>query len=480
MKKFAKSFWQIKPLILLSVPIAKFSLAYFISFTPVCLHAQDCDNTTVLDISGPATADWTAPATGGPFSVRIIATGAGGGNMTEIFFNNGGQGATMRGTFLVQNGQTIRAIAGDFGKNATLEGAGAGGGSGAVNCGTSGDCNTGTILIIAAGGNGGDQFDGLGGSVATTGTGNGGLAGGDPLHEPDWGGGGGGLNGPGQNSSGSGGQGGGQVDKNGLSPGGLGSGTQVPNDGGDGMGGGGGGGDYGAGGGGGHTGGTGGNGSKASSFNSGTSPLNTPGTDGVGPSPGTVTIICLASLPVALTDFKAVVQNNSGVTLYWNTDTEKNNLGFEVERSFDGQGWSPLGFVPGNGNSSQPRAYIFPDENPLPGVNYYRLKQIDTDGTHDYSPMVVADVAAPTLQFDVFPNPSGDGQFSVRAVSNSEGEALLEIFDWAGYKVWKETLHLLEGTVVWPVTMTTFPKGSYKARLEMPDGRVQFHKIVIQ
>ena len=449
-------------------------------FTPLLLHSQDCDNNIVLDIFGPIAEDWTAPATGGPFSVRITAVGAGGGRMTDLFFNDGGSGASMSGTFVVQNGQTIRAIAGDFGKDATLEGAGAGGGSGAVNCGTSGDCVTGVILVIAAGGNGGDIVDGLGGSASTNGSGSGGAAGGDPLHEPDWGAGGGGLNSDGQSASGTGGDGGGQVDKNGLSPGGLGSGTQVPNNGGDGMGGGGGGGDYGAGGGGGHTGGNGGNGSAASSFNSGTAQVNTPGLTSGGNNIGSVTIVCLASLPVELTDFKALIQKNGGVTLHWNTASEKNNHGFDLERSVDGRHWAALGFVPGNGTTTRPNKYFFTDEKPLAGINYYRLKQMDADGKFEYSPIVVADVQAHVAQFDIFPNPSPNGVLSARVVSKMEGEVLLEIFDWAGYKVWKETLNLVEGTIVWPVSMATFPKGAYTARLELPGGEVHFKKILLQ
>lgn len=456
--------------------------------TPLLAQAQDCDNNTVIDISGPNTTTWTAPSTGGPFAIQITATGGGGGNITNIFQNSGGHGAMMSGTFIVQNNQTIRAIAGDFGKNATLEGSGAGGGSGAVNCGTGGPggCSGGAILIIAAGGAGGDIFPGLGGSSLTNGNGQGGVGGGDPDHPNDWGAGGGGLNGSGQSIS-SGGQGGGQVLKTGLSPGGLGSGNQVPNDGGAGMGGGGGGGDYGAGGGGGHTGGNGGNEAAAKSFNSGSDQSNSDGADGSNfppgnpPAgiPGTVTVICLSSLPVELTDFKAIIPKNGGVQLFWATASEKENSGFDVERSADGHHWLTLGFIPGNGTTAVPHSYNYTDEHPLPGMNYYRLKQTDFDGKVNYSPMVVADVRSNGLQFDVFPNPSTNGLLSFRTVSKTDGNALLEIFDWAGYKVYKEPIAVLEGTTVWPVSLTTFPKGAYTARLEMPGGEVQFKKIIL-
>lgn len=236
----------------------------------------------------------------------------------------------------------------------------------------------------------------------------------------------------------------------------------------------------GSGGGGGHTGAPGGNSSSATSFNSGSSQVNTAGAAGVGSVTGSVTILCLASLPVELINFKALIRDNQTVDLLWSTASEKNNLGYDVERSADNQNWKTLGFVPGNGTTTEHHEYVFTDEKPFSGVNYYRLKQQDYDGKSEYSPIVVADVRMNGLDFDIFPNPSTGGALNVRTVSKVEGEALLEIYDWVGYKVYKETVQLLKGTMVYPVSMATFPKGSYTARLELPDGNVLFRKIVLQ
>lgn len=255
------------------------------------------------------------------------------------------------------------------------------------------------------------------------------------------------------------------------------------------MGGGGGGGSNnssGSGGGGGHEGGNGGNSNvndnKPKSFNSGTLITSSDGVTGdpSGPITGSVTILCLASLPVELINFKALIRDNQTVDLLWSTASEKNNLGYDVERSADNQNWKTLGFVPGNGTTTEHHEYVFTDEKPFSGVNYYRLKQQDYDGKSAYSPIVVADVRMNGLDFDIFPNPSTGGALNVRTVSKVEGEALLEIYDWVGYKVYKETVQLLKGTMVYPVSMATFPKGSYTARLELPDGNVLFRKIVLQ
>lgn len=461
------------------------SISSFLIILPLLFISPEntdaqCNGNTVISITGNAggsTTTWTAPATGGPFSITISATGAGGGDVdgqgTE---NDGGSGAIMSGTFTVQNGETIRAIAGWPGSDAPGLGAGGGGGSGAVNCGNPSNCASGTVLIIAAGGNGDNGPGGVGlGGVTSEGSGDGGLSGG-----ADTGGGGGGINDSGENAGGfGGGFGGAQVSKSGFSVGGPGS-NSGGGAGGNGMGGGGGGGNEGSGGGGGHTGGSGDNLNAAQSFNSSPNQANTPGVDGGGANLGQVTIVCLGPLPVELINFKALIQGNREVMLLWSTASEKDNLGYDVERSADNRNWSSLGFVPGSGTSAEKHEYNFHDEKPLAGVNYYRLKQMDTDGQYQYTPMVVADVRGGGSQFDVFPNPSASGALSVRAVSTKEGDALLEVYSWAGLRVYKETFRAYEGTIVSPLDMTTFPKGTYTARLEMPDGTVQFKKIVLQ
>ncbi|HRI60710.1 MAG TPA: T9SS type A sorting domain-containing protein [Saprospiraceae bacterium] len=381
----------------------------------------------------------------------------------------------------MNNGQTILAVAGGAGGTSSASDAGGGGGgSGAVNCGAPANCATGVILIVAAGGNGGEsQGNGNGGLALNGAPGAGGSGGGG-----NGGGGGGGMLTAGLPGGGSGfGTGGSQVISSGLVPGGLGS-DGGTNDGGEGMGGGGGGGtgnNSGSGGGAGRAGAAGGNSNAATSYvhPSGTNLQDADGLPGVGPSSGSVTVTCLGSLPIQLINFKAVI-NDDNVHLIWSTASEKDNHGFDIERSADNRNWTTLGFMPGNGTTAEKSEYKFTDESPLAGVNYYRLKQMDTDGSFQHTPMVVADVRANTLQFDVFPNPSVNGELNVRTVSQEEGDALLEIYNWAGYKVYKESIHLLKGTMVYPVSLATYPKGAYTARLEMPDGTVQFKKILLQ
>ncbi len=110
-------------------------------------------------------------------------------------------------------------------------------------------------------------------------------------------------------------------------------------------------------------------------------------------------------IPVELTSFSASV-TGSGVTLFWSTATETNNSGFEIQR-LDNGNWNSIGFVNGAGTTTETQRYSFTDNSPLYGRISYRLKQIDFNGTFEYSSVISADVSAVTeysLQQN-YPNP---------------------------------------------------------------------------
>ena len=111
-------------------------------------------------------------------------------------------------------------------------------------------------------------------------------------------------------------------------------------------------------------------------------------------------------LPVELSSFSAQIINKN-VILNWETATEVRNYGFDVEKSFDGKVFIKLGFVQGNGNSNSNKYYSFEDNSPETGINYYRLKQIDTDGSFEYSKIISINLNVPT-EFTLsqnYPNP---------------------------------------------------------------------------
>ncbi len=133
--------------------------------------------------------------------------------------------------------------------------------------------------------------------------------------------------------------------------------------------------------------------------------------------------------PVQLVEFKSNVKKGN-VTLTWQTATEVNNYGFEIERCVilrqaqddnkhnvimiptlsglsNHDNWEKIGFVAGHGNSNSPKDYSFIDNNPSSGKIKYRLKQIDFDGSFSYSNEVIVNIETP-LEFSLeqnYPNP---------------------------------------------------------------------------
>ncbi len=126
---------------------------------------------------------------------------------------------------------------------------------------------------------------------------------------------------------------------------------------------------------------------------------------------GNILITNNGGIPVELISFSADV-NLNGVSLTWATATETNNQGFEIQRSEDSkieklQEWEIVGFVSGNGTTTEPQSYSFIDENLSASKYQYRLKQIDFDGTFEYSSTIEVEVNSPT-KFSLeqnYPNP---------------------------------------------------------------------------
>ncbi|MEO8588218.1 MAG: hypothetical protein ABI432_02530 [Flavobacteriales bacterium] len=100
---------------------------------------------------------------------------------------------------------------------------------------------------------------------------------------------------------------------------------------------------------------------------------------------GTAGIQCgQTPLPIELLSFSAM-KDGQGVLTSWATATELNNDHFEVQRSMNGSQWNTIGSVRGAGTTQSTHFYDMTDPEPAPGINYYRLKQVDVDGSSSYS-----------------------------------------------------------------------------------------------
>ena len=141
------------------------------------------------------------------------------------------------------------------------------------------------------------------------------------------------------------------------------------------------------------------------------------------------------TIPVELTSFTANVVGSS-VELNWTTATELNNSGFEIERSEDNVSFEKIGFVPGFGTTTETKSYTYSDQSVNSGTYYYRLKQIDFDGSFDYSGVVEVDVTLPSV-FALeqnYPNPfnpSTSIQFSLPV----DAQVTIGVYNLVGEKV---------------------------------------------
>jgi hypothetical protein len=154
------------------------------------------------------------------------------------------------------------------------------------------------------------------------------------------------------------------------------------------------------------------------------------------------TVATLADLtdivPVELLAFAASVKN-SVIELLWSTASELNNMGFEIERSIDNQdNFITVGFVDGKGSSSEINYYSFTDNPQVSGVNqlYYRLKQIDFDGTFSYSDIVNVsyDVPAEFVLSQNYPNPFNPST-RISYFVPQESFVSIKVYDFLGREV---------------------------------------------
>ncbi|MFL5729846.1 MAG: T9SS type A sorting domain-containing protein [Cytophagaceae bacterium] len=132
-----------------------------------------------------------------------------------------------------------------------------------------------------------------------------------------------------------------------------------------------------------------------------------------------ITMNC--SLNVEWLDFKGSEEGGK-IKLLWSTATETNNDYFVIERSGDGIHFEEIGKADGNGITNKTSSYLFYDEHPLAGGNYYRLKQVDYSGESSYSKVVSVEHQGVSLR--VFPNPSNT-EFKINISGADKGKVIV-------------------------------------------------------
>lgn len=186
-----------------------------------------------------------------------------------------------------------------------------------------------------------------------------------------------------------------------------------------------------------------------------------------------------ASLPVELTSFNATAKGQN-VLLQWETASEINNNGFEVQRSMDGVSFHKVAWVQGEGNSDRTVQYQSMDESASANtLYYYRLRQIDFDGAESFSAVEKVEIAGRGIVVDAYPNPTSvSSQLKIDVNSPTASTGNLQFFNISGQKISLISLELVKGQNQIAIPTEGLVAGSYFAKVSV-GADVIYKKIVL-
>ena len=152
----------------------------------------------------------------------------------------------------------------------------------------------------------------------------------------------------------------------------------------------------------------------------------------------------MGALPIELTLFKVQKEGETAL-LTWETAGEINNQGFHIEYSANGKDFERIGWVGGAGSVATKQTYRYIHEDPVVGVNYYRLVQMDFDGTL-YPSEIQSILIDAKIAFQVFPNPGKSGQITTLQIMADHAQVVqLEIYDATGKRIMDSDIAIEKG-----------------------------------
>ncbi|MBO9701183.1 MAG: T9SS type A sorting domain-containing protein [Sporocytophaga sp.] len=180
-------------------------------------------------------------------------------------------------------------------------------------------------------------------------------------------------------------------------------------------------------------------------------------------------------LPVEFLNITAKGAKN-GVEISWSTAWENNSNSFIVERSVDGISFQKIGTVKAGGNTSLVSNYSFVDKNPVSGVVYYRVTEVDNDGSQTLSKIVAVNFE--NLFFAVYPNPAKD-VLHIESQVDENQELVISIQNSFGNIVYQNNGADLKSGDGLAVDVSGFPSGLYFVMID--SGNIQkIYKVIIE
>jgi hypothetical protein len=136
-------------------------------------------------------------------------------------------------------------------------------------------------------------------------------------------------------------------------------------------------------------------------------------------------------LNVELISFYGLAQEGLN-KLYWSTASEINNSHFNLQRSANGLDWENIVRIEGAGTTYFRQDYHHMDRSPFQGINYYRLQQVDKDGTVDYSNTIILHQEKEREPFVLYPNPAGEELYFMHPSIHDLSGFELELYNMIG------------------------------------------------
>ena len=175
-------------------------------------------------------------------------------------------------------------------------------------------------------------------------------------------------------------------------------------------------------------------------------------------------------LPIELFSFSATCDGRSAL-IEWTTATEKNNDYFVIERSDDAMNFTEIARVAGAGNSIEPIDYSYTDYGIHGGDNYYRLVQVDYDGTRTVSEIVVANCIEPEVgepDVQAYPNPFND-ELTVVLDNFGNRAATIEVYDMLGKLIYTNKVAAPQNSYETILNLSNLPPAAYTVRVSTND-----------
>jgi hypothetical protein len=184
-------------------------------------------------------------------------------------------------------------------------------------------------------------------------------------------------------------------------------------------------------------------------------------------------------VPVTFISIKAAMQNTN-IAVEWQVENETSISKYEIEKSTDGENFSPIGIVNATGNNNSTASYNWLDTKPVDGYNYYRIESINTDGSFKYSEVVKVAIGSKS-QISIYPNPIQNNTINIQFNNQPLGDYQAQLINDAGQVVYKNNISVTTNNVTEALPINhSLSKGIYELKLEGPAGNNSVQKISVQ